>query len=147
MAETAYPLTKFYFKVEIGGAELSFQEVSGLDHETQAIEYRHGDSVSFSPMKIPGITKTSNVTMKRGVIEGDNTLWDEYYADYFVNKVVERITITIKLLDPEGNDAMIWTLENAWPTKIVSTDLKSDGNDIAIETIEWAHEGLKIEVA
>ncbi|CAN5424725.1 phage tail protein [soil metagenome] len=147
MAETAYPLTRFYFRVDIGGTEMSFQEVTGLNHETQVIEYRYGDSPTFSPMKIPGIVKSGNVTMKRGVIQGDNTLWDEYYVNYFTGKKIERITITIKLLDPEGNDAMIWTLENAWPTKIVSTDLKADGNEIAIETIEWAHEGLTIQVA
>ena len=61
MAETGYPIAKFYFTVDIGGTVISFQEVSGLDHETQAIDYRHGDSPIFQTMKIPGMTKSSNV--------------------------------------------------------------------------------------
>jgi phage tail-like protein len=40
---------------------------------------------------------------------------------------------------------MVWTLANAWPTKISSTDLKADGNEVAIETIEIAHEGITID--
>ena len=60
---------------------------------------------------------------------------------------IERIPVTISLLDEEGAPTMVWTLENAWPTKITGTDLKSDGNEAAIETIEIAHEGIKIENA
>ena len=56
-----------------------------------------------------------------------------------------RLSVTISLLDEARKPTMIWTLTNAWPTKICGTDLKSDGNEVAIESIEVAHEGLKIE--
>ena len=52
--------------------------------------------------------------------------------------------MTIKLLDENAGTTMSWVLLNAWPTKITSPDLKSDGNEVAIETIEIAHEGLTI---
>jgi phage tail-like protein len=52
--------------------------------------------------------------------------------------------VVISLLDEAGKPTMVWTLSNAWPTKITGTDLKSDGNEVAVETIEIAHEGLTI---
>lgn len=58
--------------------------------------------------------------------------------------VMARKTITVKLLDEGGEPTMVWTLSNAWPTKITATDLKSDGNEIVVETMEIAHEGLVI---
>jgi phage tail-like protein len=57
---------------------------------------------------------------------------------------IERTTITISLLDEEHNATMVWTLKNAWPTKVTGTDLKAEGNEVAIETIEVVHEGLEI---
>ncbi len=140
---SVWPISKFYFNVKWGSEELSFQEVSGLDVEAQPIEYRHGDSPVFSTIKMPGIKKSGNVTMKKGVFKSDNKFWD-WFAKIKMN-TIERIPVTISLLDEAGAPTMVWTLENAWPTKITATDLKSDGNEAAIESIEIAHEGIKIE--
>ena len=144
-SEKVWPISKFYFTVDLGGGmkNASFQEVSGLDIESQIIEYRHGDSPKFSTIKMPGIVKSSNVTLKKGVFVKDNQFFD-WYSTVKMN-TVKRVTITIKLLDEEGSPTMTWTLQNAWPTKVTGTDLKSDGNEIAIETIEIAHEGLVIK--
>jgi phage tail-like protein len=57
---------------------------------------------------------------------------------------IKRKSMTISLLDEAGAPTMMSTLVNAWPTKITGTDLKSDGNEVAVETIEIAHEGLTI---
>lgn len=139
-----WPLPKFYFSVDIGSqTNLPFQEVSGLDTETQVIEYRAGNNKVFSTIKMPGIAKFGNVTMKKGIFVKDNNFFD-MYAKISMN-LIERVTVTIKLLDQGGAPTMVWTLANAWPTKITGTDLKSDGNEVAVETIEFAHEGLKIE--
>ena len=113
-----------------------------MDSETQIIEYRANDSKLFSTGKMPGITKYGNVTMKRGVFVNDNTFWT-WYNDIKMNTIV-RQTIIIKLLDEAGAVTMQWTLSNAWPTKITSTDLKSDGNEVAIDTLEIAHEQLTV---
>lgn len=139
-----WPLPKFHFSVDIGSqTNLPFQEVSGLDTETQVIEYRAGNSKTFSTIKMPGIAKFGNVTMKKGIFVKDNNFFD-MYSKIQMN-LIERVTVTIKLLDQDGNPTMVWTLANAWPTKITGTDLKSDGNEVAVETIEFAHEGLKIQ--
>ncbi len=57
---------------------------------------------------------------------------------------VKRETVTIQLLDETGSPTMTWTLANAWPTKITGTDMKSDGNEVAVEMLELAHEGFTI---
>jgi len=138
-----WPLPKFYFMVDWGSTtNIPFQEVSGLNIEAQPLLYRHGNSPVFSEINMPGIIKNSNVTMKKGVFANDNSFWDWY------NKIkmntIERQNVVIKLLDEAGNPTMTWTLLNAWPTKISSTDLKSNANEVAVESIEIMHEGLTI---
>lgn len=137
-----WPLPKFYFSVTIDGKEYPFQEVSGLETETQVLEYRHGNSPQFSTIKMPSIAKVGNVTLKKGVFVKDNNYWN-WYSQIKMN-TIKRVTVIIKLLDEKGKPTMSWTLQNAFPTKITSTDMKSDGNEIAVETLEIAHEGLVI---
>jgi len=139
-----WPMPKFRFEVDLG-TELkgvAFQEVSGMDVENQIIEYRKSNSPLFSTEKMPGITKYGNITMKRGIFVNDNTFWN-WHAEITMN-TIKRRTVLIKLLDENGKVTMLWTLNNAWPTKITSTDLKSDGNEVAVDTIEIAHEQLII---
>lgn len=139
---TIWPLPKFQFSVNMNGQTVSFQEVSGLDIEAQIIEYRAGDSPAWSTVKMPGLRKFGNVTFKKGVFVHDNRFWA--WFDTTLMNTVPRTPLTISLLDQTGKATMIWTLANAWPTKITGTDLKSDGNEVAVETIEVAHEGLTI---
>jgi phage tail-like protein len=138
-----WPLPKFYFMVDWGDTtNIPFQEVNGLDIEAQPITYRHGNSPMFSQINMPGLVKHSNVTMRKGVFTKDSAFWD-WYTKIKMN-IIERQNVVIKLLDKGGNPTMTWTLSNAWPTKISSTDLKADGSEVAIESIEVAHEGLTI---
>jgi phage tail-like protein len=140
MAE--YPLPKFHFEVTWGDTTIAFSEVTGLDVETEIIEYRHGNSNVYSKIKRPGLQKFSNITMKRGVFKSDNQFYD-WWNDVKMNKDTRR-NLIISLLDEGGNAVMTWDVKNAWPTKIQSTDLKADGNETAIESIELVHEGLEI---
>jgi len=138
-----WPLPKFYFTVRVGDLfEAKFQEVSGLEVEPQVIEYRHGNSPEFSSIKMPGIKKYANVTLKKGLFKGDNRFWD--WFNKIKMGVIERQLVTIKLLDESGAPTMVWTLKNAWPTKITGTDMKSEGNEVAVETLEMVHEGVEI---
>ncbi len=141
-SSTVWPLAKFYFEVKWGDYVMSFQEVSGLDVEAQPVEYRRGDSPSFSVIKMPGIKKYGNVTLKKGVFANDNKFWD--WFNQIKMNTIKRVPITISLLDEKGKPTMVWHLNNAWPTKITGTDLKADGNEVAVETVEIAHEGLTI---
>lgn len=140
---TLWPMPKFYFSVTWGGNEIAFQEVSGLDVQSEEIKYRHGNSPEFSVIKMPGMKKYGNVTMKKGVFKGDNKFW-VWLEEIKMNRI-KRVPVVVSLLDQGGAAVMVWTLKNAWPTKITGTDLKSEGNEVAIETIEIVHEGLTIE--
>jgi len=141
MAE--YPIVKFHFQVEWGGAKIGFTEVSGLDVETEVVEYREGASKEYSKIKMPGMQKFSNITLKRGTFATDN----EYYEWWNTVKLntIERRDITISLLNEEHEPVVVWKVKNAWPAKVQSTDLKADGNEVAIETMEIVHEGLTIQ--
>lgn len=87
--------------------------------------------------------KFSNITLKRGSFKSDN----EYFKWWNTVKLntIERRNVTISLLDEEHSPVVTWKIKNAWPTKIQSTDLKADGNEVAIESMELAHEGLTIQ--
>ncbi|MCB0550968.1 MAG: phage tail protein [Phaeodactylibacter sp.] len=138
-----WPLPKFYFQVKWDSQELVFQEVSGLDIESQAIEYRHDNSPQFSTIKMPGIQKSGNITMKKGVFVKDNQFWD-WFKQIKMN-TIKRLPLTISLLDETGKPTMVWKVANAWPSKITATDMQSDGNEGAIETLEITHEGITIK--
>jgi phage tail-like protein len=138
-----YPLPKFHFTVDWGGERVSFTEVSGLDVETEIIEYREGASRSYSKQKIPGMQKYANVVLKRGVMPADNGFF-AWWDTVSLNKV-ERRDVTISLLNESHEPVMVWKVVEAWPAKVTGTDLKADGNEIAIETIELAHEGISVQ--
>ena len=102
-----WPLPNFYFSVDITdvGENLAFREVSGLDAETQVIEYRAGNSKVFSTVKMPGLAQNGNVTLKKGVFVNDNRFWD-WYSQIKMNTIA-RVAVTIKLLDQNGDPTMV----------------------------------------
>lgn len=144
--DNIWPLPKFHFKVEVeGGISASFQEVSGLDTEVDVVEYRHGDSPEFSTIKMPGLRKSSDVTLKKGTFTGDIDFY-EWFAENNMN-TIERRTVQIMLLNESGDAEIIWTLTNAFPKQVQGTDLNSQSSDVAVETLVLAHEGLAITTA
>jgi|SRR5215207_1369337 len=145
--EIKWPLPKFYFSVQLGDdKDVTFQEVSGLQTETKVIEYRHGNSPLFSTIKMPGLTSVGNVTMKKGIFAKDTKFFD-WYLETKKRESFKRRVVVVNLLDEGGNPKMTWTLNNAWPSKVSGTDLKSDGNDVAVETVEIAYETLEVKAA
>jgi phage tail-like protein len=138
-----YPLPKFHFQVEWAGARIGFTEITGLTMETEVIEYREGNSPEYNKIKMPGLRKFGNITMKRGTFAGDN----DYYKWFNTVKLntIERRDITVSLLNENHEPVVVWKIKSAWPVKIQSPDLKSDANETAIESIEVAHEGLVID--
>ncbi len=138
-----YPLPAFHFQVEWGGNNLGFAEVSGLTIENQMIEYRDGLSPEYSTIKMPGIPKYANVALKRGIVAGDN----DFYA--WLNTIqlnkAERRDMTVSLLNEKHEPVMTWKILQAFPVKVEGPGLKATGNEVAIESIELAHEGISIE--
>ena len=137
MASTPYG--KFRCKVEIDGLEAGgFSEASGFDASIDVIEYREGDMVQ-TPMKLPGLKKYGNITLKQGV--ADSMVMYEWMIAG-VEGEVERKTITITILDETETATASWQVINAWPTKYTAPDFNATSSEVAIESIEIAHEGM-----
>jgi phage tail-like protein len=113
-----------------------------LDSEIQPIEYRHGNSPVFYPIKMPGLGKVGNVTLRKGIFVGDAKFW-AWYNEFKMN-AGKRRTVVIDLLDESAKPNMVWTLNNAWPTKFTGPDLKAEGNEVAIESLELAYETIEL---
>ena len=134
-----YPHGKFRYNLEIDGLEAGgFSEASGFDASIDVIEYREGDMVQ-TPMKIPGLKKYGNITLKQGV--ADSMVMYEWMIAG-VEGEVERKTITITILDETETAAASWQVINAWPTKYTAPDFNATSSEIAIESMEIAHEGM-----
>jgi len=138
-----YPIPRFHFQVDWGGAKISFTEVTGLVMEREKIEYRHSDSKDFNKLAYPGLAKNNNLTFKRGKFERDfdyNT-WFEQIAN---DRVGGRRDIVVRLLNEKHEPVAAWSATRCFPVKISAPDFKSDANEAAVETMEVAHEGLKL---
>ncbi|WP_217603854.1 phage tail protein [Chitinophaga sp. GbtcB8] len=142
----AYPLTVFHFSVSWGGDNIGFSEVSGLSQEVQAIEYRDGlMSGTTLPLKRPGLKKAGNITLKKGMVTANIELYN--WLNNSGQPNVERRDLVITLLNDEGAPVFIWSIAQAWPVKCEGPGLKASGNDIAIESVDLAHEGITLKTA
>ena len=138
-----WPTPKFRFEVEytLNGKAYTFvvQEVTGLDFEPPALEYRKNGDPNFSVQKMPGLKKFSDLTLKKGIFAPDNNFL-EWYRSNRENTKPTRGTVIIKLLDEDGNPTMTWTLENAFPKQVAGVNENSG----SFETLIMAHDGIKI---
>jgi phage tail-like protein len=140
---TRHPLPVFHFLVEWGGQRVRFSEVDGLTQENQTIDYREGSFPEYSSIKMPGLRKFSNITLKRGIIESDNDF--AKWLSTVKSNAVERRHLVISLLNEKHRPVMVWNIHHAFPVKVEGPpDLNASGNDVAIESIEIAHEGLEL---
>ena len=138
-----YPLPVFHFTVQWGGQRVGFSEVGGLTQENQAIEYRDGSFPEYSSIKMPGLRKFTNVTLTRGIVKSHNEFFN-WLSTVKLN-TVERRDLVVSLLNEEHQPVMVWKIHNAFPVKVEGPALKAAGNEVAIESIEIAHEGLELQ--
>jgi len=141
MADRKDPYRKFRFKVEFNGTESGgFSEVSGFDASVDVVEYREGNETPITVRKLTGLAKYGNITLKWGVI--DSTEMFNWMQTHIDGKVIERKTVTITALDEEKKPVAAWQVINAWPTKYTAPDFSATASEVAIETLELAHEGM-----
>lgn len=134
------PYGNFNFLLEIDGiGQGAFQECSGFDSTIDVIEHREGGE-NTTLRKLPGLTKYSNISLKWGMTE-DRDLYDWHRK--VVLGEIERKNGSIVLLDRKGEEVARWNFVRAWPTKWDGPDLNAEGNDVAIENLELAHEGVE----
>jgi len=134
------PYRSFRFRVEIDGlTRAGFREASGLDTTTDVIEDREGTETT-TIRKLPGLTKFSNITLKRGVTDDDELMkWRQQVMD----GTIVRKSGSIVVMAEDGSEKLRWNFQEGWPTKWTGPSFNATGNEVAIETLEIAHEGLK----
>jgi phage tail-like protein len=133
------PLASFNFKLEIEGITIAgFSEVTGLNSESNVIDYREGDE-PITPRKLPGLNKFANLTLKRGM-SVDKQLYE--WRKTAVDGDITRKNLSIVLQNEKKDEVARWNIFNAWISKMAVPDMKANANEIAIETVEITHEGV-----
>ena len=153
---SSYPLTKMNFLVTVSGVAgtAAFSEVSGVEASVDVIEFRQGNSGSLAPVKMPGLVKHGNVTLKMGyILDSAFKTWIQECVSE-IRGQIPRNDVTIELIDinagaPQSTvstsvGSRQWTLTNAWVTKYSAPDLDAKTSDVAIESVEIAYEELVI---
>jgi len=143
------PYVQFNFLVDLGngnteGPQAGFQELSGIGMEVTVSEYRTGNSKENSVMKITGMNKSTDVTMKRGVI-GSLDLYEWLHQIRNGDQNAKR---TVKItLQNEDHTASVqtWKLLRACITKHTSGPFNAKGTDVAMEELVLAYERLEME--
>lgn len=153
-----YPLTKMNFIVTVDSVSgfAAFSEVTGIDATVDVIEFRQGNSGSLAPVKIPGLVKHGNITLKMGYTRGqDFKEWisecvsEHRKEDIRRNVSIELIDIVTKdapeaLVDGSQDSTLSWILRDAWVCKYNGPDLNASTSEVAIESVEIAYEELVI---
>ena len=155
-AGLAYPLTKMNFLVTVDSVDgtAAFSEVSGIEATVDVIEFRQGNAHSLSPVKIPGLVKHGNVTLKFGyTLDSTFKTWIQECVSETRGEM-PRSKVQIEMIDINGgapNSAVesitgtrVWVLTNAWVTKYNAPDLNASTSEVAIESVELAYEELII---
>jgi phage tail-like protein len=141
------PFVNFRFRLELGDVEVAgFAECTGLNVETKVFEYKEGGNNSTT-LKFPEPSTFGNVTLKRGVTSSNELLsWqlDVVSGTFGKNKRAGNPSVAVVLMNEKGEDVRRWNLVRAFPVKWVGPDLKATGNEVAIETLELAHEGIQL---
>lgn len=139
------PLRKFRFRLEIDGLEqASFSEVTIGDLASDPIEYREGDEARLTVRKLSGLTKYANVTLKWGITDSlELADWHQLVVGGATLQDDIRKTVVIRVQSEAGEDKAAFEVTRAWPCKYDPTDLNGTGNEVAIDTLELANEGIR----
>lgn len=152
----AYPLTKMNFYVSVANVSgtAAFSEVTGIDASVDVIEFRQGNANSLAPVKIPGLVKHGNITLKMGyTLDSAFKTWIQECVSETRGQM-PRSDVSIELIDINGaspqslqnavTGTRVWVLSNAWVTKYNAPDLNASTSEVAIESVELAYEELVI---
>ena len=143
------PYCQFNFLVDLGdgnteGPDAGFQEVSGIGMEVTVAEYRTGNARENSVMKVTGLNKMTDVTMKRGVI-GSLNLYQ--WLDDIRNGNQNALRNVTVQLQNEDHTAVVatWKLLRARIIKNTNGPFNAKGTDVAMEELTLSYERLEME--
>jgi phage tail-like protein len=138
------PLRNFRYRLEIDGiVQAGFSEVAIGDASNDPIEYREGNELT-TVRKLKGLNKYANITLKWGLTDSiELSNWHRMVVDDATQLAAARKTVVIRIQDDSGTDKAAYEITRAWPTKYNPTDLNGKGNEVAIESLELANEGIR----
>ncbi|GAB4569834.1 MAG: phage tail protein [Anaerolineae bacterium] len=140
------PYGSYRFTLELDNVQVAgFSECTGLQMETKVFEYKEGGN-NATTLKFPEHTSYGNVTLKRGITKSNELIdWqlEVVNGTFGTNPRAQTPNIAIVLMDEAGNAVKRWNLIRAFPVKWVGPDLKANASEVAIETLELAHEGIQ----
>lgn len=138
------PLRNFRYRLEIDGiVQAGFAEVAIGDASNDPIEYREGNEIT-TVRKLKGLNKYGNITLKWGLTDSiELSNWHRMVVDDATPLAAARKTVVIRIQDDTGADKAAYEVTRAWPTKYNPTDLNGKGNEVAIESLELANEGIR----
>lgn len=140
--DAACPISEFHFSVEIFGVgKICCMEVSGLDSGYEKFEYHSGDMPDFARVRMPGLRKSGDVTLKRVMFKDNKSIRN--WIDQVRMNVIRRTRVTVALLDDNGAPVQSWEISNAWPKKYSEWEqFRPEDDSVFMETIVLAHEGV-----
>lgn len=143
MPDRKDPFRSFRFRLEIDGIQQAgFSEATIPDSTSDVAEYREGTDPT-TVRKLPGLTKYGNITLKWGATDSTE-LYEKWRKPVEDGKIRDaRKNVAVEILNDDGSPAARWEFSNAWPSKYDAPDLNAKGNDVAIETLEIVHEGMR----
>lgn len=134
------PYSVFNFVIEVNGTQVGgFSEVAGLSAETETEDFREG-GINDYVHKLAKLSKYSNLTLKRGITDRQE-LW-QWHQDV-LNGIIERRTVSVILQNQSAEEKWRWVFYDAYPVKWSSSDLSATGNNVAVESVELVHHGMK----
>jgi phage tail-like protein len=142
--ERERPYVQFNFEVELGDLQAGFQECSNIGMEVTVAEYRTGNMRENSVQKITGLNKSTDVTLKRGVV-GKLDLYRWLHDIRNGNQNALRTVLIHMKSEDHTQVVLTWKLLRARIIKHVSGPLNAKGTDVAMEELTLAYERLEME--
>jgi phage tail-like protein len=139
------PLRNFRYRLEIDAiAQAAFSEVAIAETTIDAVDYREGTDPPHV-RKLSGLTKYGNITLKWGMTTGGAALdlfkWHSEISAGQIKQKRKKVVIVVQ--DEAGADAARFVITDAWPVKYDPSDLNAKGNEVLIELLELANEGIE----
>jgi phage tail-like protein len=136
------PYGAYNFKVEWDGIiQAGFKTCGGLESTQDAGDYREGTDKGLSMRRLPGLITSANITLGRGITD-NRELW--LWRQDIIEGKGTRKNLSIVLMDDTGAESLRWNLSNCWPTKWSGPSFDATANEVAIESLEIAHEGISL---
>jgi len=141
-----YPPVSFHFSVDFSNIgndnDTRFQSVGGLNMELEVENIKEGGQNLFEH-KLPGRSKFSELTLKRGLLLDSAVV--QWIKDALYNKEFKPTDIVIKLLNSDHEPLITWKVANAWPRKWSVSDLNATENSIMVETLEIVYNYFTVQ--